>query len=191
MYRRYSEYELLSALKKGEDSALTEIYERYWELLYRQVVSMTGDKDLAKDVVQESFVSLWEKLPQIEITKSLRSYLFAVVRYRVLNHLAHGEVQEKYLESLTSYLAKGENHTDFRLREQVVQEHIDQQIAFLPEKMRTIFEMSRKEYMSYTEIADELNLSDKTVKKQISRALKILRVKLEFLLSLTIIFFVF
>ncbi|NGF56352.1 RNA polymerase sigma-70 factor [Parapedobacter sp. SGR-10] len=191
MYHLYSEHELLLALKHGDDRAFAEVYERYWEPLFKQALSMTHDEDMAKDIVQDSFVCLWEKISHTEITKSLRSYLFIAVRSRVLNQFAHGKVQAKYLESLASYLTEGENQTDLPLQEKVLQEQIDRQIASLPERMRTIFEMSRKEYMSYKEIADELYLSDKTVKKQISRALKILRVKLDFLLSLTIVLFFF
>lgn len=187
MYHPYNEKELISAIKNGDDRAFVEIYERYWDPLFKQAYYMTEHEDLAKDIVQESFVSLWDRLPDIDINNSLKSYLFIAVRHKVLNHMAHGKVQDKYLQSLASYWEESENHTDHSLRAKILQEQIDKQIFSLPSKMRLIFEMSRKEYLSHKEIADTLQISDKTVKKQISKALKILRVKLEFLFTMTLL----
>ena len=178
----YQERELLSAFKGGDDKAFVKIYESYWEGLFHHALTMTSCEDLAKDITQEIFVELWNKLREQEIQTSLRAYLYTAVRNRTLNLMARGKVQTQYLDSLVDYFEKGEDCTDHPLRERQFQEYIDGQIATLPSKMRTIFEMSRKDLLSYKEIAEQLSLSDKTVKKQVSNALKILRVKLNILL---------
>lgn len=186
MDHSYNEQELLLAFKSGDDQAFVEIYERYWQELFHHALTMTSCEDMAKDIVQEVFVELWDRLREQDVKVSLRSYLYVTVRNKTLNLIARGKVQAKYLESLSDYFQKGESHTDHRLRERQFQEQIDNQIASLPGKMRVIFEMSRKDLMTYKEIAEHLSLSDKTVKKQVSNALKILRVKLGTLLFITI-----
>lgn len=182
MNHSYHEQELLLAFQGGDDRAFVKIYERYWEELFHHALTMTSCGDLAKDITQEAFVELWSRLREQEIQTSVRAYLYITVRNKTLNLIAKGKVQTKYLQSLGDYLEKGENRTDHPLRERQFQEYIDGQIASLPDKMRIIFEMSRKERMTYKEIAEQLSLSDKTVKKQVSNALKILRVKLDVLL---------
>lgn len=184
MNHLYHEKELLLAFKGGDNKAFVKIYERHWEELFHHAWTMTSCEDMAKDVTQETFVELWNRLREQEIQMSLRAYLYTTVRNKTLNLIARGKVQTKYLESLGDYLEKGENRTDHPLRERQFQEYIDGHIASLPEKMRIIFEMSRKERMTYKEIAEQLSLSDKTVKKQVSNALKILRVKLDVLLCI-------
>jgi len=183
----YNELELLSAFQKGDDGAFSVLYQLYWERLFRHALTMTSCEDMAKDIVQEVFIMLWDKLREQDINVSLHAYLFIMVRNKTLNLMARGKVQMKYLESLGDYLKKGENSTDHLLRERQLQEQINKQVASLPDKMRVIFEMSRNDLMTYKEIAEQLSLSDKTVKKQVSNALKILRIKLDTLLIWSIV----
>lgn len=186
-HHSYNELELLSAFKNGDDNAFSELYRLYWEKLFRHALTMTSCEDMAKDIVQEVFIELWDRLREQDINVSLRSYLFIMIRNRTLNLMARGKVQMKYLESLGDYLEKGENCTDHLLRERQLREQINKQVASLPDKMRIIFEMSRNDLMTYKEIAEQLSLSDKTVKKQVSNALKILRVKLATLFTFSIL----
>ncbi|NGM62623.1 RNA polymerase sigma-70 factor [Sphingobacterium sp. SGG-5] len=183
----YNELELLSAFQRGDDGAFSAIYQLYWERLFRHALTMTSCEDMAKDIVQEAFITLWDKLRKQDINVSLHAYLFVMVRNKTLNLMAKGKVRMKYLESLGDYLEKGENCTDHLLRERQLQEQINKQVASLPDKMRVIFEMSRNDLLTYKEIAEQLSLSDKTVKKQVSNALKILRIKLDTLLTWGII----
>lgn len=79
----------------------------------------------------------------------------------------------------SGFIEKGEYVTDQQLLEQELKEAIEKEIALLPPKMREVFELSRKQDLSYKEIADQLHISDKTVKKQVNNALHILREKLD------------
>lgn len=179
MYSSLEDKVLLSFVQKEKTEAFRELYERYWENLYMHAKAMTSCEDTAKDIVQEIFVELWDKKENLNIQSSLKAYLYRVVRNKVLNTYAQHKIHEKYMLSLTQYGEIGENRTDYLLRENLVRKRIDDEISALPGKMRQIFEMSRKENKSYKEIAEELNISDKTVKKQVSNALKILKSKLE------------
>lgn len=179
MYSSCDDKSLFSSVKEGKKGAFRELYERYWESLYLQTKAMTSCNETAKDIVQEIFVDLWDKKESIEIQHSLKSYLFRITRNKVLNTYAHKKVHEKYIHSMAEYMSKSENKTDYLLRENLVRERIMFEIESLPNKMRQVFEMSRHEHKTYKEIADELQISDKTVKKQVSNALKILKEKLD------------
>lgn len=183
-YKKYDDLELFAFFKAGDERAFCEIYERYWGVLYRHTLRLLKDEDTAEDVVQEVFVNLWDKARELDISLSISSYLYASVRNRVLNVIQKEKHQEKYINSFAKFLNNSEATTDHRLREQMLKERIETAVHLLPRKMKNIFEMSRVRQLSYKEIAQELNISDKTVKKQVSNAIKILRLKLSSLITL-------
>ncbi|MEQ7799682.1 RNA polymerase sigma-70 factor [Pedobacter sp. ASV1-7] len=184
LYKSLSDTELTSFLKGGDRNAFSEIYDRYWGLLYRHARRMTNDDELAKDIVQDVFVSLWDRGSEIHFSHSLSAYLYSTTRNKVINLYDKEKVKTKYIASLTSFLKNSENVTDHLLRERLLSALIEQEISMLPKKMKEIFEMSRKANMSAKEIAANLELSDKTVKRQISNAIKILRLKFSCLMLL-------
>ena len=173
-----SDQELLSLLRGGDHAAFTEIYHRYWALLYRNAIKMLHDDDEATDVVQEIFTGLWEKAPELLEYNSLSSYLYACVRNKIINQINRSKLKVNYLNSLQSFLDSGEYITDNMVRERELTEVIEKEIALLPAKMRMVFELSRKGNLSYKEIAREIEISEETVKKQVHNAIKILRSKL-------------
>ncbi|TYR34125.1 RNA polymerase sigma-70 factor [Sphingobacterium phlebotomi] len=194
MYSSLEDKVLLSFVQKGRTEAFRELYERYWENLYAHASAMASCEDTAKDIVQELFLELWDKKENLDIQISLKAYLYRIVRNKVLNTYAQHKIHEKYMISLAQYGEVGENRTDYLLRENLVQERIDEEISALPLKMRQIFEMSRNGNKTHKEIAEELNISDKTVKKQVNNALKILKSRLAYVfyyLLLTTLMFLF
>lgn len=180
MYNSLEDQVLLSSVRKGREEAFRALYERYWESLFIHAKTMTSCDDTAKDIVQEIFVDLWDKKQHLNIQSSFKAYLYRVARNKILNTYTTNKIHEKYILSIVLYGEHIENRTDYRLRENLVKKRIEDEISALPGKMRRIFEMSRNENKTHKEIAEELNISDKTVKKQISNALKILKSKLEF-----------
>ncbi|WP_353140102.1 RNA polymerase sigma-70 factor [Pseudopedobacter sp.] len=185
--KQHTDTELFDLIKEGNAIAFAEIYDRYWALLYRHAYRLIKDQDLAQDVVQEVFVNLWDKINTIDLQFSISSYLYTAVRNKVLNLIQRDKVKNNYIESFANFVASSEAITDYRLRERLLKEKIEKEVAALPSKMRQVFEMSRIQNMSHKQIAEELNLSDKTVKKQMSNAIKILRLKLGGFLILSIL----
>lgn len=177
-YKTYTDTELLALCKAGDKAGFSELYDRYWAPLYRHAHRLLKDKIAAQDVVQEVFVNLWDKIPALDLKGPLSSYLYAIVRNSILNLLQKEKMHKEYIRSFVHFMEKSEAITDHPLREKMLREKIEREVAHLPAKMRRIFEMSRMQHLSYREIAKELELSDKTVKKQVSNTLKILRVKL-------------
>ena len=185
-YKTYSDVELLALCKAGDETGFSEIYDRYWAVLYRHAYKLLKEKPTAQDVVQEVFVMLWDKIPNLELQGSLSSYLYTTVRNKILNVIQKEKIHERYITSFGHFIERSETVTDHRIREQMLRERIEREVAHLPTKMRHVFELSRTQHLSYKEIAQELNLSDKTVKKQVSNAIKILRLKLSGFISLAI-----
>ena len=172
-----------------ERNEFRQLYEDYWENLYKQIIRILPDEEEAADVVQQTFVDLWvmkEKIPQI---KSIKSFLFIMARNLAFKRLKERLKSENYRDYYASHydtsISLTEQEVDFRELKTQIDSHIDK----LPEKMKEVFLLSRKSDLSYMEIAQQLNISDKTVKKQISNAIRILKLKIdkEYISYLTIL----
>lgn len=134
------------------------------------------DKDIAKDIVQDLFLYVYEKFDQGE-AELPANYLYTLVRYRCLNHLAHQKIrEERYYEIEKTY---SNPHNPLEMVELIELEHSYlQAIESLPVKCRLVFKMSRNDKKSNQEISEELELSKRTVEAHISHALKAIREKL-------------
>ncbi len=179
-YKGLSDQKLFNLLKKDDRLAFAEIYNRYKGPLYIHAYNKLRDKEEVRDILQQLFSILWMKRLEIDLKTHLSAYLFAAVRNRVFKVIAHKNVTSNYIASIQKFVVQEECITDYKVRENEFRKMIDKEIALLPPRMREIFEMSRKDYLSHKEIADNLGLSEQTVSKQISNALKILRTKLGF-----------
>ncbi|SHF38228.1 RNA polymerase sigma factor [Pedobacter caeni] len=178
IYSQLTDAELSGLLKSDDRSAFTEIYDRYNSLLYIYAFKKLKDKEEAQDVVQETFIKLWNNRSGFQLSTSLAGYLYTAVRNRSFDLFAHHKISAVYINSLQSFLNHNESATDHLIREKELTILIEKEISNLPPRMKEIFEMSRKEFMSHKEIADKLGLSEHTITTQIKRALRILRVKL-------------
>ena len=171
--------ELLSAFKMGDKSAFKLLYERYWQLMYVSACKVIRDEEEAKDIVQEVFISMLHKGDELNIQGSIANYLYTAVRYKVLDAISKQKVRTDYADSLTDFASIHNYSTDRILLEKEITREIEKEIQNLPVKMKEVFELSRKDNLSHKQIADILKISDKTVKKQISNAIKILKPKFD------------
>lgn len=177
-YGSYSDSELAFLLTQGDELAFTEIYNRFYGLLFIHASKRLSDDEEAKDVLHQLFESLWLKRLQVAPDGNLSAYLYTAVRNRVLDVFAHQKVESKYTESLQDFIDQDHVSTDYLVREKQMARLIEQEIDALPPKMREIFILSRKEHKSHKEIALELGLSELTVKTQVKKALRILKSRL-------------
>lgn len=185
-YSNLSDKELFGLLIQGNEKAFSEMYFRYKEALYFHANRSLSDHDEARDMVQEVFTSLWAKRESLNVPDSVDAYLYGAIRNRILNFIAHQKVVDKYIGSIDAFLNFANNTTDHPLRHKELETLLLREIERLPKKMKTVFEMSRKQGMTYKQIAEELNISDQSVKKQIQRAIKILRIKIKLSLFFSI-----
>ena len=131
-----------------------------------------GDVEIAEDIVQESFMTLWEKLEQGTSVVNMRAYLYMVVRNRCLDRLKKKGLEA---ESLKPYDTYGIIDDDEAQERSQVEARLWTAIDTLPDKCREVFIMSKRDGLKYEEIAEELGLSVNTVRNQVSKALKVLK----------------
>lgn len=174
-----SDIELLTLLKGGDDAAFTEIYDRYWEKMADYAIRLTKSEEEGADIVQEMFVSLWNRREIVEVKGTLVAYLIKGTRNLSLKYIEKNLNKNNFLERLSDTMqsAMMETHDHVSLKQ--LQEHIDGTIERLPTKMKAIYVLSRDEQLSHKEIAARLGIAENTVKKQISNALKILSTSLK------------
>lgn len=173
------EKDLLQKLRNGDKLAFEIIYHRYRGLLYVHASKHLKDQEEARDIIHDVFSNLWQNRESLYIEQNLTAYLYQSVRNRVINYQLKSQRADVYVHSFTDFLEHAQVDTDHLVREKMLRELIEQEIATLPTKMRTVFEMSRKEGLSHKEIAERLCISEQSVRSHVKGALKILRLRLD------------
>src|SRR5690606_38566037 len=171
----FSDEELFDLVKEERRDAYEEIYHRFKGVLYAHAYRMLGDREEVRDLIQEVFVALWSKKESLLI-KNVSAYLYSSVRNRVIDRVSRQQSKNKYLDSMSFYA----EHYSYQVPDRILYEKelralIEAEVEALPERMRLIFQMSRKEHLSHKEIGEKLGISETTVRKQVNNALKILR----------------
>lgn len=179
----HSDEYLLRLLRKNDATAFTEIYNRYWKVLYNSAHNILQVQDAAEDAVQEVFISLWKRRDVVQI-ESLKSYLFQAVRFQALKVIRSDKADADFYKRLS--IASKQILTEDPLFLKELQAIIPKIIQSLPEDQQAIFAMSREQKMTYKEIAKEKNISIKTVEKKISQALSHIRLNLDDLIILLV-----
>ncbi|MFI5136918.1 MAG: RNA polymerase sigma factor [Sphingobacteriales bacterium] len=169
-----SDDELITLLKKGDQAAYAEIYKRYVITLVRFAESKLYDMEEARDLVHDLFTNLWSEKDTLIIKDNLKSYLFAVTRFQIINKIRKNVVREEYAAKLRS-ISPAFHSLEEELNARELDANIRTKLAELPDKTQYIYQQSRVEEKTIQEIADDLNLSNQTVKNQVSIALKHLR----------------
>ena len=177
-YSKLPDTELTTLLKEGDQDAFTEIYNRYWKLIYAHVYKMLRDEDDAKDIVQEVFGNLWLKAATIKTNANVSGLLYIAARNKVFDLIGKNKVRTDYIGEIASFISDPVNNQVDTIDEKRIIEILEREIQKLPPKMREIFELSRKDNLSHKEIASKLNISEQTVKKQVQNALKVIKPKL-------------
>jgi RNA polymerase sigma-70 factor (ECF subfamily) len=173
---------LVKFLKEGNREVFESVYKKFFGPLYVYAKEYVVEGNIAREIVQDTFLKLWEKRTSLDDNTSLQSYLYRLTRNNCLNYLKRVKVEERFqqfsrLNKLELELnSSALNHSSAeKIISEELEEKINETIESLPPKCRQIFKMSRNDEMKYKDIAKELNLSVKTVENQILKALKILR----------------
>lgn len=182
-----SEQEIIGAIREGNERIFEETFRKYYQSLCNYANSILKETDEAEEVVQNLFLSIWEKRSDLEISISLKSYLYRAVHNHCLNRIKHLKVREEYQQYAVNFYDASYESVGQTVIKNELETKIEEAIRKLPEQCRLIFRMSRFEELKYHEIAEQLELSPKTVENQIGKALKILRVELAEYLPLIII----
>ena len=169
---------ILNKLSGGDESAFEDIFKLYYHQLVVYAFKLVNDLDQARDMVQDVIVNFYEKRDSIQIHTSLKAHLYQSVRNRCLNHLKREQLMRTHHSHI--FEEQKDGHQAFRdlMEETELENKLFRILNSLPKQCQKIFEMSRFDGKSNTDIALELDISKRTVETQISNALKKLRSKL-------------
>ena len=156
------------------------LFKANFKGLHAYAATIVTDGDAAEDIVQQTFMKLWERRDTMHEIDSLPAYLYRSVYNASLNYLKHVKVKAAYQQYATHQMNADaqQNTASSPAAVKELEGRIDAALKDLPEQCRTIFQMSRFEELKYREIADRLGLSVKTIEAQMGKALRILRMKL-------------
>ena len=175
MEQKVTDVQLLEQVKGSDVEAFRRLFERYQPILFRQVFFQTSETDQAHDIVQQTFISVWEHRRSIRSHLSFLAYILRISRNLIMDSVKHQKIRDR-IDVTLPLPAKSElDDPAEALHLAVLQEKITSIINDLPRKCREIFLLSRFEGKTNQEIADSLQLSVRTVEHQISNALKVLR----------------
>lgn len=174
-----NERELVIRLIAGDEDAFCELYAAYKNRLIYFAMRFLKSREYAEDIFQDAFTVIWESRRFIDPDTSFSSYLYTIVRNRVLNQLRESASEDRLKEQILSQAVDYSNETSNQIFANDLQRLISHALSQLTPRQREIFEMSRNKQMSHKEIAETLGISVNTVQEHISVSLRALRTYLE------------
>lgn len=170
---------LILRLIDGDEDAFCELYAAYKNRLIYFAMRFLKSREYAEDIFQDAFAVIWQGRRFINPDASFSSYLYTIMRNRILNQLRDLENQDKLKEQILSQAVDYTNETKDEILANDLRTFISRALQQLTPRQREIFEMSREQQMSHREIAETLGISVNTVQESISTSLRALRTYLE------------
>ena len=181
-----TDQELLADIAIGDSRAFEILYRRYFSKLYGAAYKRLQDKELTEEIVQELFVSFWERRGNLSV-ENIENYLFSSIKYLVIAQFKKNSLFEKYSSTL-SQVENNDNFTEQTVAFDELNEAYQRALLIIPERCREIFLLKRSG-LSQREISEKLDISEKTVENQMTKALKTLREALKDYTALGILLF--
>lgn len=175
MNQSENEISLLAKVKEGDERAFMSLFDMYFSSLCRYIFLYINQKGIAEEIVSDIFMAIWEKRETFQIEVTLRSYLFHSAKNRIYNYFRDNE-RFVLLDDFSS-LERFEN--DYAVEADELQRLITEAICSLPDNCKEVFVKSREESLSNKEIANQLNISVKTVESHVTKAVKYIKNYLE------------
>ena len=170
--------EILGRIRQGDIGQFESLFRSSYVSLVRYAKTLIKDHDTAEEIVQDLFFRLWKDKEKINIESSLNGYLFRSVHNKCLHYIEHNKVVDRHAEEMLNRQPEKQESPADILQYKELQNRIARILEKLPERCGQIFYMSRFEGLKYTEIAEKLSVSIKTVESNMGRALKEFRKEL-------------
>lgn len=171
-WRELGDRDLWLLIREGDTQAYKELYLRYFDILFAAIVQRIKVKEEAEDILQDVFLTVWEKRHSMEINGRVFPYLFSIMRFKVIYHLKQRTFSEKHTEALQAIgedsivlLPTDTEKTDIELL-------LEREAGRLPQQLRKVYSLRIDEGMSVPDIARNLELSHHTVKNHLKEIRK-------------------
>jgi RNA polymerase sigma-70 factor (family 1) len=187
-YLTLTDLELVDLLKKDDSDAFSEIYSRYAVLLVGFASSKLFDLEDSRDIIHDVFVKLWQERKQLKVDRDLKAYLFKLTRYRIVDKIRKNITRREYAAMVNSLAVSYGVTIEQEIAAKEMAQIIETSLNKLSPRVKEVYLLSRGENLSVAEIADKLQVSEQTVKNQLSTALKHLRDSLSVVSTTTLMF---
>jgi RNA polymerase sigma-70 factor (ECF subfamily) len=174
-HRKVFDRDFLCRLRDGDHRAFETLYLRYMPAIRNFLIVLTRSNDVGNEIAQDVFVKLWKRLEHVDPDKDIGSYLYKIAKNEAFNYLDKlKRIRTEYFETYEQYEDTGATpDQEYFAREMEL--IVDIALSRMPPRQRNVFELSRKERMSNTDIAELLQISKSTVENHITTALNDLR----------------
>jgi len=170
---------MVTAMQKGDQKAFSKLFRHYYRDLVLFAGNFISDKEVCEDIVQTVFVTIWEKRADIDERHSFRSYLLTSVKNSCMDELRHRKVvveHERYSAAFGDFFGLSTEH--YVLHSELI-DRLESSLSQLPEKQKEVFELSRIQGMKYRDIAQKMNVSERTIEVWMSKTIQFLRTYLK------------
>ncbi|RQO75580.1 RNA polymerase sigma-70 factor [Pedobacter sp. KBW06] len=174
-YSTFTDTQLTDLLKQEDDLAFRTIYLRYWEKLLHFANQKTENYEDAENIVQDIFVSLWNRKESLIINSSLQNYLMVSVKYRIIKLFEKQRTQQSYKDTTLVSSDIMDDSTQQYLDFEELRTTLEELVGHLPENQALIFRMNKTDGMTSKEIASALGVSEDSVNSHLTRIKKVLR----------------
>lgn len=181
---------LLQQLKDGSYDSFKVLYERWVARLYQFALKLTKSESMAQEIVQESFIKIWEKHESINPEQSFKSFLFTIAYHKSINHF-RTQIRQPLMGDYLEYTsALADEHTaDQHLSMEHFLRRLEEAKKKLTPRQRELFELSKEQDLSNAEIEERLGISNQAVRNRIAAAVKIIREEMKDYLPLLLLYF--
>jgi RNA polymerase sigma-70 factor, ECF subfamily len=181
---------LASRIRNDDLDAFELLYHRYKEKIYFFSLRYLADMGDAEEIVQMVFISFWEHRKTLDVSKSIKSYIYKITVNHIYNYVKKKAIQRRYVETELQKTEDCVNPTLDHIFYIELEKKINQIILSLPPQQQLIFRLSRFEGLSHEKIAKKLELSTRTVENQIYKVLKVIKLHLNEELFLLVFFLI-
>jgi RNA polymerase sigma-70 factor (ECF subfamily) len=166
---------LIEKLRAGDPDSFSDIFSAYYTDMVFFAYSFIHELPASEDIVQDTFIKLWEDHEKVSVTVSLKSFLLKSIQNKCIDWHRHKKIVNNHSTYIINNSPLYEYDTDNYVLRSELEERLEKAMANLPDKFKEAFEMNRNEGLKYHEIASKLNVSVRTIEVRISKALDLLR----------------
>lgn len=172
----FDDKDLVYLLQQDDEAFFTLLYRKYWPVLMRLAAGFVEDKDTCKEIVQELFVTLYNKRAKLSIKISLSSYLYVSLRNKIRNYIRQESIYKKHMGvARRSYRSAGANDVEQFVNRAELEREINACLSGMPVKCREVYLLYQQDQCPLKKIAAILNRPTDTVEKQFRKAVHLLR----------------
>ncbi|QES89019.1 RNA polymerase sigma factor [Rhizosphaericola mali] len=172
-YEKYDDIVLIDLLVQNDEIAFIEIYTRYWDKMYNVACNKLNEYYIAQEIVQNIFISLWERRYTLNLKTPLNIYLAAALKYQVINARQKKVRENNYVKYMTQNSSHADlNSTEHHLSFKELQDRLTSVVTSLPTQCQLVYKLKKEEGLTAKEIAQKLGITEKAVESNFTRAIK-------------------